>query len=813
MKASIKNIEQTIASEQYRPALSGEYQELFQRLTRRLEDTLPMNRARIISDELRRVSETAREADLDCQKYMAALSVLVDLSLQGWIFDFQDHQLTLRMENDNIDDKEKIRYRLSAERNAQFKSDSVARFIKYMEAERNYNGTPVSVKCLIGNRDALILAIRTGRQVCAPYIQMVTGSRDEFTGFKLSDIWRYFRYTWSIPYKTMPGRNIYYLVRDSLQPYHPIIGIFALGNSVLNLTVRDDDIGWTIEAIKAEMSKRVHTEYCEQTVSGTDGKRVKVKIQAPIETEEEYLQRRYAYAERLFPLLVKNVNSAISEIYTGDLGYYKQTKYPRQEQVDELYAIAAEYSERSINNRNNETSPDWREEAKSNLFKRKRASELAKLLEAKIAFNNAVGQSNEDKLLSLLASESGRKAIHTALIANRKCKIGSSMMDIIVCGSIPPYNHLLGGKLVSILACSPRVISDYTHRYEGQISEIASRMKGEQVIRDSRLVYLGTTSLYAVGSSQYNRIKVPLGNGRLLEFRKMGVTEGYGTVFFSRETTALFSRILELQDGGKRINHVFGEGTSPRFRMISRGLSSIGIRADAFLKHYSSRIVYSIDLAKNTKEYLMGYTNAVDYGFNPDCEKDIAHGTQALIDYWYNRWLMKRLTTVDIVQRLNDFAIPYKKNYILLNTSMANRAVADSIKRRRFSFLGRRETIYTEHYVGGYKSDIYIQDTNTIIEVKSVLSTEKCALFPTVFSERALKQLEKLRDLLSLGYRVHYSIISLNPYVNSIYFVSDAQFTPLLKSCIDLGMTISAFSCRIDDNRVCIDKRLQILLP
>ena len=127
---------------------------------------------------------------------------------------------------------------------------------------------------------------------------MVTGSRDEYTGFKLSDIWRYFRYTWSIPYKTMPGRNIYYLVRDSLQPYHPIIGIFALGNSVLNLTARDDDIGWTIEAIKTEMSKRVHTEYCEQTVSGTDGKRVKVKIQAPIETEEEYLQRRYAYAER-----------------------------------------------------------------------------------------------------------------------------------------------------------------------------------------------------------------------------------------------------------------------------------------------------------------------------------------------------------------------------------------------------------------------------------------------------------------------------------------------------------------------------------
>ncbi len=399
MKASNKNREQTIASEVFRPALSEEYQERFRRLTLRLEDTLPMNRARIISDELRRVSEAARESDLDCQKYMAALSVLVDLSLQGWIFDFQDHQLTLKMENDSIDDKEKIRYRLSAERNAQFKSESVARFIKYMETERSYNGAPVSIRYLIGNKDALILAIKEGRQVCEPYIQMVTGDRDEHSGFKLSDIWRYFRYTWSIPYKTMPGRNIYYLVRDRLQPYHPIIGIFALGNSVLNLTVRDDDIGWTVEAIKKELSQRVHTEYCEQTVSGTDGKTVKVKIQAPIETDEEYLKRRQAYADRLFPLLVKNVNTAISEIYTGDLGYYKQTKYPHREQVDELYAIAAEYSERSINNRNNEIAPDWREEARSNLFKRKRASELAKLLETKIAFNNAVGQSNEDKLM------------------------------------------------------------------------------------------------------------------------------------------------------------------------------------------------------------------------------------------------------------------------------------------------------------------------------------------------------------------------------------------------------------------------------
>ena len=657
MKASEKHKEQTIASERFSPALNAEYQELFQLLIRRLRDTLPTNRARIIRNEFQRLNNNIENNNLEEKKYLAALNVLIDLSVQGWIFDFHDDSLYLKMENDSLDDKEKIRYRLSAERNAQFKSESVARFIRHMETERIFNGVTVSIRSLIGDKDALIDAIRNNRQICAPYVQMVTNERDAHTGFKLSDIWRYFRYTWSIPYKTMPGRNIYYLVRDSIQPFHPIIGIFALGNSVLNLTVRDDDIGWTVEAIKAEMSKKNHTERFEQTVSGTDGKTVKVKIQEPVESEEDFLKRRRKYADRLFPLLIKNINAAISEIYTGDLDYFKQTKYPRQEQINALYSIAAEYSEKSINNKNNEKAPNWREEAKTNLFKRKRASELAKLLTAKSTFNSASGLSCEEKLLFLLSSENGRKAIHTALIANRKCKIGSNMMDIIVCGAIPPYNQLLGGKLISILACSPRVISDYTHRYENQISEIASRMKGERVIRDSRLVYLGTTSLYAVGSSQYNRIKVPLKNDGALEFREMGVTEGFGTVFFSKDTTSLFSQILELQDGGRRINHVFGEGTSPRFRMISRGLSSIGIRADAFLKHYSPRIVYSIDLAKNTKDYLMGYTSTVDYGFNLDREEEVSQGTQALIDYWYDRWLTRRLTTVDIIQRLNDFRV------------------------------------------------------------------------------------------------------------------------------------------------------------
>lgn len=646
---------QIIAVETFTPDLIGEYAECYNALVKKLTGVLAANRVTVIKKEISDMKKN--EESVEGLKYMAVLSVLIDLSQQGWVFDIIEEKLVLKMETDNIDDKKMLRYRLSAERNAQFKIESVAKFIHRMEEDKKYKDEYVSVKSLIGDPKLLLNRIKKNERVCEPYIQLATSDRDEFTGYRLLDIWRYFRYTWSIPYKTMPGRNLYYLVRDSLQPKHPVIGIFALGNSVLNLTVRDDDIGWTVEAIKKNMTRRVDVSFCKQSLSETNGKTVKVKVERPIETKEEFEKRITDYADKIYPLLLKNITTAINDLYVKDLGYHRQTRYPRREQVNNLLDMAAEYAKKSINNKNNETDPDWEVEAQTNLFKRKRASELAKLLSTKIIFNNAKGKNNKEKLLFLLSNEEGKKAINTALIANRKCKIGSNMMDIIVCGAIPPYNELLGGKLISMLACSPIVIRDYTKRYCNQVSEIASRMKGKKVVRDSRLVYLGTTSLYATGSSQYNRIKVPLNNGRKLEFRKMGVTEGYGTVFFSKETTNLFSKILELQDGGKRINHVFGEGTSPRFRMISRGLSVIGIKADAFLRHYSPRIVYSIDLAKNTNEFLLGIEEDIDYGFDLNDENVVRKTTQELIEFWYSRWLEKRLTTVDIEERLNSFKI------------------------------------------------------------------------------------------------------------------------------------------------------------
>ena len=87
--------------------------------------------------------------------------------------------------------------------------------------------------------------------------------------------------------------------------------------------------------------------------------------------------------------------------------------------------------------------------------------------------------------------------------------MGTEIADLTVCGALPPYNALIGGKLVGMLAVSPTVVREYHRRYSGYASQIASSLAGKPVNRRSNLVYVGTTSLYGSNSSQYNRLRLP----------------------------------------------------------------------------------------------------------------------------------------------------------------------------------------------------------------------------------------------------------------------------------------------------------------
>lgn len=171
--------------------------------------------------------------------------------------------------------------------------------------------------------------------------------------------------------------------------------------------------------------------------------------------------------------------------------------------------------------------------------------------------------------------------------------------------------------------------------------------------------------------------------------------------------------------------------------------------------------------------------------------------------------LLRKTESKKASTRYSVYAVKHKFGYILLNTSLANKAILNTLKSRKLSFLGKRDEIKKEYSICGYKTDFYIPSSRTVIEIKSVISTEDKAVFPTVFSERTVNQLLIIEKLLRNGYKACFVIVSLNPYVKEIQLRKDSECCKELLRCIDLGLQIETFTCKLkDDGNVYIHKRI-----
>lgn len=161
------------------------------------------------------------------------------------------------------------------------------------------------------------------------------------------------------------------------------------------------------------------------------------------------------------------------------------------------------------------------------------------------------------------------------------------------------------------------------------------------------------------------------------------------------------------------------------------------------------------------------------------------------------------------------YAIRFKRNFLILKSSEANELIMNAITGRRFAFLDKRRIVEKERIIDGYKADLYIPGTKTIIEVKSIITTAKEAVFPTVFSERAIEQLNKIERVIIDGYRVVYIFVALNPYVESISLSKEEhlkEYKRKFSDCVQNGMKYKGYSVRIKNGEPIIDREIKVLL-
>jgi Druantia protein DruA len=290
------------------------------------------------------------------------------------------------------------------------------------------------------------------------------------------------------------------------------------------------------------------------------------------------------------------------------------------------------------------------------------------------------GKPTRAGLQRLLADARGREAIGRIVRQAKASRVGTAIADLTVCGAVPPYNEILGGKLVAALMAGPEVVQEYRRRYGETPSVIASSMVGRAVVRPAELVFIGTTSLYGQRPSQYDRISVPLGmspfaprkgGGRsdgphsfkerpfaerkatmgrkaTLAWKYLGRTLGMGTFQFGDQTVAKLKILLAQSKGGQRVNSIFGEGVNPRLRKIRDGLNELGLPADELLNHGAPRLVYGLPLVRNLQEYLLGMERRPRFLVDQRRGRRV---TEEIIDWWRQRWV-GRVERDEVLERM-----------------------------------------------------------------------------------------------------------------------------------------------------------------
>jgi hypothetical protein len=634
----------------FRPKLEGQFRVRFYNAVSSISEKTSIARIeQIVDNEIAWAENECLVNLAQRKKYRAVWLLFRDLIRSSWKACYRDGVLEMRLPSlDQSEIKDASTPEIKSLLRSWMQESRDERLLSYLDfimRMESPSSTKKDISVLIADGKELadklqrVLAkeLAINDAVC-PYLQLVKeNEKDAFTGLKLSDIWRYFRLTWSTPAETTPGRTMLYLIRDAAHPMHAVMGIASLENCAVQITCRDDYIGWTpsaftnklkgllgIDQIRDQFNKLL--TYLEEGILGIDYQDLctEAEVINPTEDTVRNLQYKATTAEEERQYLLKLSQNEESN---------------GREEKSELGSISRE--------------------TENALYLRKRAEQLSKLLSSKKQLTEILSNPNfEQAWLYFAESESGYSAIRSALIAQKGKHIGSSMMELNVCGAIPPYNEILGGKLVALLATSPQVIHDYYERYESRRSEIASRLKGEDVCRSADLVYIGTTSLYYVGSSQYNRLKIPrevLGTDFDIKWNKLGMTIGFGTMHISKATTMSLTEATS-DVGFTRINHVFGEGASPKMRLMTMSIRELleTNQDDTrdFSKHAMSRIVYGAALAKNTTEYLLGFDEKPVYGFDTE---DFNSETQKIIEYWQTRWVLSRLNFLPIFDRIRGF--------------------------------------------------------------------------------------------------------------------------------------------------------------
>jgi len=196
------------------------------------------------------------------------------------------------------------------------------------------------------------------------------------------------------------------------------------------------------------------------------------------------------------------------------------------------------------------------------------------------------------------------------------------VMDSYIVGSIPPYNQILCGKLISCLLKSVEIKDYFNNKYKKSIRIISQKNK------KPRLSLITTTS--ALGrSSIYNRLTINKEKFML----PISYTDGWGHFHFSKEILDDFDELLLRKKDDYYKSYKFKQGANYKIRKIRKAIQYLKMPV-TLLQHQVKREFFVTPIANNYKEFLNNKVKKPDYSSLRTAEEI---GKMAK-----ERWIIKR---------------------------------------------------------------------------------------------------------------------------------------------------------------------------
>jgi len=227
------------------------------------------------------------------------------------------------------------------------------------------------------------------------------------------------------------------------------------------------------------------------------------------------------------------------------------------------------------------------------------------------------------------------KDVAAAVRAIKDVTLNRVHTEVVICGALPPFGNLLGGKLVAMMMNHPLVRATLDRDIGVLLAGSFDKYKIEKWLPRFGPFLTTTKGLFPNHSSQYNRVRIPLGEGSV-KLQKLGLTQGQTMSHISNRTMS-FAVEINSRMGDKGISREYGSGGAKRQRILQSAARHVGIDANALYADVT-RPVYGCLFLSNSQGVVLG-------GESPEW-KDDGMPAQTAQEYegvalslWREKWL------------------------------------------------------------------------------------------------------------------------------------------------------------------------------